>query len=515
MNKTKDSWFFFVLYSVTYLILAANCSSLLAEVLQLHETWQICALTAGMLLCASLLFGLLRAFGVRFAVRRARKSYIRKKPSFFVTEILPVMLLYVLTLVTRVWLAYEMPLEVTGNESLFLDAGMQNTYYGSFFHYPAGVLWAYRWLLRGMCMIFGNDPLAVFALNTVIQLLIVLSGYLLLRLCFHKKAAICYAFLWNVLPCCYGMLPMVDAAMLDILILIVALLFTVWLCRERNGAAHRPVLRSVACILCGIFTGYLLIGNVLYLFVFIVGLLLLGMYSHRKKADFLCYGIGWFVGLLGVIVTGAVCFADRMNLSGILYGAKTYILRYCDLYLPINGVYVDISNALTEQNGWTFSMLAVLMLSGLLIFLTWKNEKEALHLFTPVYVGTILWHLLGCNRMINGEAMLVCIGILIVSAGFGMIFTMKNPLEKKEQPAGAEPEKEEAEIQSFEPAKEEKEELSAEETADSSQTPIRLIENPLPLPKKHIRKEMDYQYEVAPDKMNYDIAVEDTDDFDV
>lgn len=43
----------------------------------------------------------------------------------------------------------------------------------------------------------------------------------------------------------------------------------------------------------------------------------------------------------------------------------------------------------------------------------------------------------------------------------------------------------------------------------------RFIENPLPLPKKHVRKELDFQYEVPEDKMKFDIEIKDGDDFDI
>lgn len=43
----------------------------------------------------------------------------------------------------------------------------------------------------------------------------------------------------------------------------------------------------------------------------------------------------------------------------------------------------------------------------------------------------------------------------------------------------------------------------------------RFIENPLPLPKKHERKELDFQYEVPEDKMKFDIEIKDGDDFDI
>lgn len=43
----------------------------------------------------------------------------------------------------------------------------------------------------------------------------------------------------------------------------------------------------------------------------------------------------------------------------------------------------------------------------------------------------------------------------------------------------------------------------------------RFIENPLPLPKKHVRKEIDFQYEVPEDKMKFDIDIKENDDFDI
>ena len=43
----------------------------------------------------------------------------------------------------------------------------------------------------------------------------------------------------------------------------------------------------------------------------------------------------------------------------------------------------------------------------------------------------------------------------------------------------------------------------------------RYIENPLPLPKKHVAREMDYQYDVADKDMKYDLFVPENDDFDI
>lgn len=48
-----------------------------------------------------------------------------------------------------------------------------------------------------------------------------------------------------------------------------------------------------------------------------------------------------------------------------------------------------------------------------------------------------------------------------------------------------------------------------------AEEPIKYIENPLPLPKKHVRREMDYDYQVADNKMKFDIEISDEDEFDI
>ena len=41
------------------------------------------------------------------------------------------------------------------------------------------------------------------------------------------------------------------------------------------------------------------------------------------------------------------------------------------------------------------------------------------------------------------------------------------------------------------------------------------IENPLPLPRKHVAHEMDYRYVVEEKDMKYDVEVSEDDDYDV
>lgn len=57
-------------------------------------------------------------------------------------------------------------------------------------------------------------------------------------------------------------------------------------------------------------------------------------------------------------------------------------------------------------------------------------------------------------------------------------------------------------------------EQSPQETAEEKKT-VKYIENPLPLPKRHVKKEMDYGFEPDCDLMKYDVMVEENDDFDL
>ena len=54
-----------------------------------------------------------------------------------------------------------------------------------------------------------------------------------------------------------------------------------------------------------------------------------------------------------------------------------------------------------------------------------------------------------------------------------------------------------------------------EEINSTVEAKTNYIENPLPLPKKHVKKDMDYQYDVAQKDMKYDVEVPENDDYDL
>lgn len=64
-------------------------------------------------------------------------------------------------------------------------------------------------------------------------------------------------------------------------------------------------------------------------------------------------------------------------------------------------------------------------------------------------------------------------------------------------------------------------EVMDEETEPQQESPgkpipkKRYLDNPLPLPKKHVRRQMDYQYAVEEKDMKYDVEISEDDDFDI
>lgn len=87
----------------------------------------------------------------------------------------------------------------------------------------------------------------------------------------------------------------------------------------------------------------------------------------------------------------------------------------------------------------------------------------------------------------------------------------KKAKEKKEKP----PKKSSKEKKAAKPAEEKPAAAVQDAQGKTEEKKNNYIENPLPLPKKHVKKTMNYQTELTPDKMDFDIDIPESDDFDI
>lgn len=500
MKKTREYPFFSVMYSIAYLVLIYICASLVAEKLGYCELWQTTVIAVLMTACALFAFLIFRAAGVKYTVRKKRDQYIRKHPSYLVLDIMPIALIYLVTLLSRILWMNMNPLRVTGNEELFQNACvMQGTYADTGFNYH-GITWIYKELLHGSCILLGNDAIAVYGLNLVIQVLTVFMGYLLLRNLVNRKAAMMFAVLCNVIPYFYETLSISDPAMLYMLLVLICL--NVFVGLNKKADQIRNATGYILYVLSGILTGIMLFCDLFSLFLFLSGITMLlladTVYAQKLKIRFIGYLSGWLVGVVLAVTIGALLLMN-INHTDIFWDAVyDFATQNFDLYIQAFELMV------WDHSSYTWNLWIVLMMffSGIVAILQRKNEKEVLSLVTPIYIGVVF--MLLCQIFIMDGIVITAVTLVVmIAAGFGMIFEMKHPLLEQKSPDA----QTQSEIQ-IQP------EIQTELQTET-QPKIQFIENPLPLPKKHVRKEMDYQHEVTEEQMHYDVAVSDTDDFDI
>ena len=125
-------------------------------------------------------------------------------------------------------------------------------------------------------------------------------------------------------------------------------------------------------------------------------------------------------------------------------------------------------------------------------------------LFTPVLMMDLNW--------ISCESILLFIWSMMAGLGLkncvlsGQAEVMRAKIQEINASAGAEA------IQEIKAATEMAEKSAA---AEQPEKKPRYIENPLPVPKKHVKREMDYDHEVPETAMHFDIEIAEGDDFEL
>lgn len=306
---------------------------------------------------------------------------------------------------------------------------------------------------------------------------------------------------------------------------------------------------STAAAVCGGFFSGIVVGALIYLdavsltlFIFLPGLLtgLCMADSKKKKSDKIegesdkkeeksdkaddesaktgkRSGVGFSILIIGIIIisaglAAAGIFAIDSFLSGATY--KYVILAWYYLYME----HLPVDYAFYQTKYSVIECYVQVILASFLILSFWNSKKTQ---------NSAPWI---CLMLLMAQTPLAEIGVLpykifsifiwSVLAGIGLQQTCV-----KLKSESAEAAKAETDDTGTITIKEAEETMNTEAIAadtepagtvkSTKEAKPRFIENPLPLPKKHERKEMDFQYEVPEDKMKFDINIKDGDDFDI
>lgn len=262
------------------------------------------------------------------------------------------------------------------------------------------------------------------------------------------------------------------AAGMDLLLCSLLFLFGAYLflCRERKGTAR-------------LFICYFLTA----LCVFLLSLCFNGSYAGQ---DLLETAAQWLAG-------GSSREHDAILHSPSLTDLWLTLPVYLVAFLPVFGV---LEQDRTGIFAWIFSFLAVMAAE-----------------------------LMG-NAPLQEQGMrFVFLGVM---AGFGILQTLAVPVAQKEQmPERQRISKGGPEVIFMEETGDSLQEGTKEKMAEQNERmneekkafgeeegrplPGTWLDNPLPVPKKHVKKEMGYGFEPDPDQMFFDIPVSDQDDFDI
>lgn len=357
-----------------------------------------------------------------------------------------------------------------------------------------GVSYLYVLILSAVFSFLGNSVGAAMFLQIVLQLLVMLIGYRLVKAAAGRFAACVSLLLMAFSPAYVEKIAEITPESLFLLFYLLCLMFIV--SYVRAVLADKPVFGKVfAAILPGVAVGILTYFELSAVTV----LLFLGTLFVGKREEEQPNGNGKnILRILTAVVSCAVSFflliAVDAAVSGVSLERSLYVWAYP--YLQIGGSQFHLG----ELYGNVIFCAALILTAAFLVFEFFRSGKEQDHtpwlffciLFSPFLVWEV-WtvELSGLALFFWGVA--AALGIKNCVYG-GVAEVMQAKIEQINAEA-------ESVLEAARPA------------AAASVTKPRFLENPLPLPKKHVKKEMDYDHPVAPEMMHFDLETVDGDDF--
>lgn len=387
----------------------------------------------------------------------------------------------------------------------------------------------YVGLLTTLFSFVGNNPESVIYLQMVMQCLTIVFFFFFMRKSIGRVAALVTGAVLSFAPNFVFGLNVLSPGLL-ICFLTGAVLWLYSGVLEYTANQNRC---GVLCVLHFLLTGAFL-GGVAYLDVTGVVVMLIALIGVLAMR-FAC-GIGgkilqFFVFVIGMCGGLAGLFYMEASLSGGDFCGIT-CGYFMDLFRPIQIRFPAIT---LDETGLTIMCLMVLVTFGMLGFFLQKYDKGIIP--TLLFLAmTALWVL---NQLVINENDLWMISFALVCGASVQYFAdlwchedasprlivqnteleeeeeLQEELEEEETTEDYDSVKEESsENCDSEKAKEPSEDCNSEKE-EEKEKPIQFIPNPLPVPKKHVHKELDYAKEVDADDLKFDVEIDDTDDFDI
>lgn len=365
-----------------------------------------------------------------------------------------------------------------------------------------GAVYFYLQLLNSLFLVVGNKWAAGIWMQIVLQLLGTLVLYFALRMLAGKVSALITMGIFMLSPAGIGEALTYSSRMLYFLQFSIGLLWIAFFlkmqCSGKSGRWYDGLLLFLMGSWIALLCYQDVAGVILLLFAASVLWLKKEPVNGKRKSG--------IPELLIILLGTGVSFCGYLALDA--WGSGSVFVRiwntWCRLFAPETPV---LATPFQPQHISVY--IGILVVSGFLlsgVFSFWFRKKE--EKFSPwilpgvgVIAGTVCQI---TSDEISGQSLLfwlgaVLAGIAVTEWGY-----------RKEEMVWEQ-------IARMEAAEEDDLVILAESTqptAESAQ-PVQFIENPLPLPKKHVKKVMDYDRKTQAENWDYEIDVAEDDDFDI
>ncbi len=433
------------------------------------------------------------------------------RPSAFVRRALPIMewAVIILGVIGGVaFRAYMLP--TAGEDAAYFEVSKVTGQGGILVQSVQGSVYYYCLLLHGLFMLVGNHWIAGIWLQIVLQMLgAVLIFQAVKRLTDRGPAFIVFGFILFA-PSSVEAGLTYSPQMLYFCIFALVLLLVADYMRRSHEEEQYPAAMWAYTIFVGIMIGsccYIdVTGCLLLLPVFCLPMV-------RREPE---NRVLWLVRLLLIIALTVGTFGLALLLDSILSG--TTFLRVLNAWLVTYGSLSGELRIITEQSN--VDLFVVIGFICLGVFSFWRRRKE--ERFTPfvlMVIGISLLCLGGITtENMNGSYLLHILFAMLAAVALTELFytppvlIMAHNLEEK--PDIIDLEKQEITKEGAVVSRQ-IENTEEQEGTEAVQKKRSFIENPLPGPKKHVRKSMDYAFTPDNSKMFYDVRVADSDDYDL
>lgn len=378
-----------------------------------------------------------------------------------------------------------------------------------------GSIYYYLFLLNGLFRLVGNKWMAGIALQVVLQMAGALLAYFAIRCLSGRGPALISLLFLTLAPGSIREGMTYSPKMLYFCLYALILLMIAWFLRQSARPDGRA-LTWILALLCGAlvaFAGYTDIMG----FTLVIPLCgLLGL--KREQRGMLIWVAQFFLSMLAMAGT----FCLLVYLDGVMSGTgfERVLDAWCTTY-HMKGADYDF---LFRESGYETVLLMIFMGLGIFTFTRRRNEE----IFSPwvvMLVSIVIMRILGIITLnMNGSYQMFFAMTGLAGVALSELFVRDGgrAAENAGIPEAAAEDQNQAGAAALTEEKKQKERDEMENISRQTETsgqeeqsrPVQFIDNPLPLPKKHVKKTMDYPFIPDESQMHFDIEVDPKDNFD-